>query len=292
MPDPNDGFLRVRTSTPGAKATIDSDSCAIGRWKTVAIGTHTVRVVAQGYRDHVETVTVDGGRPRDVDVNLEDAIPPVPPPPDLGQDHVEAPTRFANEPEHRFFGLVGLTVQGQKSSFLGPLDGLQNQSLGGAGAAVKLGYKLNRYLFVDLGGELGVSKVQTGSPGAPGYDDDIVLTDWVLAPELRVQTPGTVRFVSSLGLGVEGSVVSGTLYDKVSAPTPKENDVNGSGAGWAVLGEIGGQVQLKRAFLELSLVLDVHDVRGVEGDGGGPRFFQDATATRAGIRFSVGYPFF
>jgi PEGA domain len=291
MPDPNNGFLRVRTATPGARASIDAKEVAIGSWNRVAIGMHSVRVVAQGYREHVETVAADGGRPRDVDVALEDAIPPVPPPPDFGQDRVEAPAAVApeNEPERRFFGLVALTLQGQTSSFASPLGPLNDEGLTGGGAAVKFGYKVHPYFFVDLAGEVGSSKV-TVSTGA-NYDSDIVLTDWLLAPELRFQTHGKVRFVSSLGIGVEGTYVSGTLYQPIPGQPALPRGLSGSGSGWVVLGEVGAQLQLKRAFLEATLFVDAHDVRDVT-DHGGQRMFEEATATRGGIRFSVGYPFF
>jgi hypothetical protein len=268
--------LRVRANVPTADVTVDGGAAQRGAWTgEVDSGTHRVTVSAPGYAPIVSDVTLAPNENRDLPMSLDAA--PLPPAPLPIEDKTAPPARARNN----FFeaGLTGAAMTLHPAAQLGG-DGAK-QTWGGLGLALLAGHKLSRYFSIEGIGELAAYAASYDGATVPAQHASVSVYQYLIAPEIKFHTPGDVRFFGALALGVEGYAVDGTVG---------RTNVKGSGAMPALVSNVGLQFQLRKAFIELALVLDLHDASNIKDDQG-QALFSDKGASRTGARVMVGYPF-
>jgi hypothetical protein len=267
-------------------------------------GEHRFRVHAEGYTDAAQTVTLAQGQ-RDLAIVLElvpiaAADPPLVAPPASAQSPLPPPIDSTPTPPAspakrplRHYGLIGLSLQSEQLHLTPVLDeklGSAAHTFNGAAVIVRLGRHLDKHW--DLGGlgELGVFAAESYlSPNDDRVPAKTGIVNWVLAPEIRVHGTGQLRGIASLAVGVEGTLLSATLseLDRTTMTSTLVTHTGG-GVGLMALIELGGQLELGRAFVEGVFFLDVHGARGVK-DGG--NLIDDTSAARGGLRLLVGLRF-
>jgi hypothetical protein len=273
------GTLIVRTKPAHAEITVDSEAPRAGIWQgEVRTGTHRVTVKANGYRTFETEVNVTERGVHELPVTLsEDVLPPIPPMPDL-------PTVTQPRKERTWFGVAGLSLHGGEARLAAPFEDDSGKKRGfvGVGLSLRLGRQLSRYFSVEGLAELGTMNSDDYFPKSqPNIRATVATQHWVLAPAIRFHTPGEVKFIAALALGLMGQGAQARVGLK---------DVSGSGAGGMALFELGMEVQLKRVFVQAVLFADVHDLSKVK-DSTGQVLFDDRSAGRGGLRISLGYPF-
>jgi hypothetical protein len=273
------GTLVVRATPATAEIFVDGEEPRAGVWQAeVRAGTHHVVVTQKGYVSFASDVSVPPGELRELPVTLAvEAPPPIPPPPDM-------PLRPAPRKERVWYGVGGLSLHGGEAK-LAPVfedDSGKKRSFVGVGLSLRLGRQLSRYFSVEGLGELGTMNSDDYFPKSqPNVRATVSTLHWVLAPVVRFHTPGDVKLIAGLGLGVMGQGAQARVGLK---------EVSGGGVGGMAFFELGMEIQLPRLFVQAVLFGDVHDMSKVK-DNAGQTLFDDRSASRAGLRISLGYPF-
>lgn len=282
------GRLTVRVNVSTAKIAIDGITVGTERWTgDLRAGMHRVDVVAQGYAPYAVQVNVPPNEARELPVDVGAAPGRVPEP---------YPGPPGKKPERAWFATGGVSLQGASLRFGPALDegaGGKRRLAPGAAGILNIGKKLTPYVDGLIFGEVGqLSPASYASPNGLSQAK-VTITNWVLAPELRIHTRGPVRALFGVGAGLEGQSVSADLGTKDGSVST----VTGSAAAAMVLMEVGGQLDLGRAFGEVTAFADVHGVGGATGvsyAGGTPveeRLFLDSPAVRGGARLLFGFTF-
>jgi hypothetical protein len=117
-----------------------------------------------------------------------------------------------------------------------------------------------------------------------GRDSNVSFVRESLVPMLRLHTIGRWRLTAASGVGLTVEQVRANL-DEGSQVWRR----TGTGAGVAWVTEVGGEVDLGKAFLEASAFLEVHGLGTPTDEATQARFFEERSATRGGVRFLVGW---
>ena len=293
------GRLTVRANVSTATISIDGITVGTERWTgDLRAGMHRVDVVAQGYPPYAVQVNVPPNEARELPVDMSSAPTKVPEP---------YPGPPAKKLERNWFATGGLAIQGESLRFGPALDEVGNgtrRSAVGATLILNIGRKLTPYFDALIFGEIGaLSPASYTSPNGLSLAK-VTITNWVLAPELRVHTRGSFRALAGIGAGLAGQSVSADLGTTDASGTGVKN-VTGSAAAGMLLAEVGGQLDLGRAFAEATLFADVHGIGGatattISGGNGTAhqsaaateqRFFLDSPAIRGGVRLLFGFTF-
>ncbi len=273
------GKLTVKATPTDAEIVVDGVSLGQGAWSgPMGAGTHHVEVRAPGYTTFSTVLTFNGGEVQELPVSLSTAPgPPAPPPPP--------------PPKERFwYGLAGMTLQGesltQSQAVFGDSAKIgQPRGFGGATFTLKLGRKLGRVLMLEMLGEIGAYGVNQYNDPA-GKQAHITITNWIVGPELRLHSRGTVRFVGGAGAGIEGQKTDASL--SLHTADPGSTEVSGSGTSGMFLLEAGVEFTAGRVLFDISGVADVHGIGSAE-DGSGNRLYLSSPAGRLGLRLLVGF---
>ncbi len=271
------GRLVVQTNVSTARVAIDGVEVGAGTWSgDVPAGAHRIDATAAGYPAHSVTVNVPANGQESVSV-------------DMASPAVAAPDVVAAHVPHLWYVSGGLGVFGESLVPTAKLDGngTTKHSFGGAGLVVHGGRRIGAHLALGLVAELGAMATKEYQSTDTLSQNNITVTNWVLAPELRLMSSGKIRGFGGLALGLAGQGVSAKL-PQTSAFGGQRTE-HGSGVAGIGLLEGGGQLELGRAFVEAALFLDVHGVGTV--DTSGDRYFADSPVARAGLRLLVGYTF-
>ena len=139
-------------------------------------------------------------------------------------------------------------------------------------------------------GEAGsLSPTSYPSPNLTSTNAKMTITNYALAPGLRVHSSGSLRALAGVAVGLEGQATSAELGYINSAGTGTKT-VSGSALAGMFLFEAGGQIDLGRVFLEAVAFVDVHGVGSAE-DASSARLFLDSPSVRGGGRVLLGYAF-
>lgn len=279
--------LRVTTNVPDAVVAVDGVPIATGGWEgELPSGNHRVEVTARGYMPFGESFDLPNGVDIEVPVQLGTMISEVAKP---AVDDVE-PSPPLRERNWQLLALLALHLGSRAQSVAlgedpaGP-PGTVRGYPGGA-IAVKGARKLGRYFSVEVLGELGTSRPKAYDVD---FDDagtrrtgrsDVRANYLAVVPGFRVRTPGTIRFVGGLALGVEHQDVDARLGDARR---------RAKGLNYRATAEAGAQLQLSPlVFLELGAFVDLYGVHAVRDPDHG-RVFLDSPALRGGLRGGVGF---
>ncbi len=152
------------------------------------------------------------------------------------------------------------------------------------------GYRLGKNFALELHGEVGqVGSTYTITEATKGESSTKVI-HWQLTPGLRFSTPGGIRFIGAMGVGLHGQVVDASIVTTEGTVTATRN-VKGSGVSASWLGEVGIQFDVGPLFIEGTGFLDVHGVGTTRDDATNQRLFLSSPSTRSGIRLGLGIPF-
>lgn len=271
------GRLSVQTNVMTARLTLDGVEMGHGSWTgEVAAGTHRVDATAAGYATHTVTVTVPANGQEAISVDMTSAV------------DAPAPIGAPRAPRLWYVtGGIGLFGESLTPTFLGLDDtGTKKRAFGGAGLIVHGGRLVGKHLALGVVGELGgmgsaAYDNLSPQPDSAGKRDSVAITQWVLAPEVRLLSSGmNVRAFGGFALGLAGQVVN--------ADHGGRKETGASASGIALL-EGGGQLDLGRLFVEAALFADVHGTSTTNTSNN--RYFSDSSTVRAGLRVLVGYRF-
>ena len=292
------GRLVVHANVSTATISIDGVALGVEKWAgELREGMHRIDVVAQGFPPYSVMVAVRAKEARDLSVDMSAALGPGAP---TGEPSPYDVRRPIVPREYIWYFAAGLGLQGESLHFSKALEGSKEANpeatrrrfVGGGMLTLKLGRKLTSYLDGEVIGELGgLAPTAYPSPDAPSTMAKVSLTNWALAPALRVHTPGRFRALAGVAMGLEGQTISAELGD-FGATGSTTKTVGGSATAGMVLLEGGAQWELGRVFLESTLFVDIHGVGGAEdASAPGKRLFLDSPAVRAGGKLVVGYSF-
>lgn len=287
------GMLIVKPNVADAVVRIDGTAQPPGPFSgRVAEGTHRIEISARGYQRMTFDAVVTSGATVEYPIGLlegEDA--PIAP--------YEAPTRKL-PPKAKKVYLVPMLGGGTESLRVAPAlrepVGGDRHSLGGVSAGVRAGYRVGRFVSIEIHGE-GGSISDRYQVSGEGTERQLSVTHWTIMPALRFSTVGPIRFVVGSGLGVSGRGVeaklpatttgTGSTAVKLDAQTK-----NGSGVGVGWLLDMGAQFDLGQTlFVETVGFLDMHGVGPVREDVTDERMFLASPATRLGLRVGLGIQF-
>jgi hypothetical protein len=289
------GRLTVQTNVSTSQIAIDGIPAGTGSWTgDVAAGTHKVDVTAQGFEPHSADATVQANTAESVSIDMSAPTSPKPDP---------YPTPAAPKKSYDWYISAGLGIYGETLTFGPVLDSAPGtrRGVGGGGLVVHVGRNSSPHFGFGVVAEIGgLATSAYGSNTNTLKTVTTKLTNWVLAPEIRLRTSGKVRGFAGLALGLSGqSVTADAAFDAPEGTDGERNPRTVTGSSVAGMGllELGGQVELGRVFLEGSLFADVHGVGAATSNqsynipGQDGRFFGDSPTVRAGLRLLVGYAF-
>ena len=212
--------LTVTTNVPDASIAIDGVPIATGGWSgELPAGNHRVEVTARGYAPFGQSFDLPPDVAIEVPVRLGTMTSSIDKPAALE----ELPRATERAREWQLLALLSIHLGSRSQApALGetpPPGGPQGTVRGhpGGAIAVKGARKVGRYFSVEVLGELGTSRPKAYDVD---FDDegtrrtgrtDIRSNFIALVPGVRVRTPGRVRFVGGLGLGVEFQDVDARL---------------------------------------------------------------------------------
>jgi hypothetical protein len=249
-----------------------------------------VVVLAPGYAKATADITLSTNAILDLPITM--IVAPMLPP-TTRFDEGRLPLLPRLQKPRPWYGVAGLALQGETPlvgpGLDGPASGLR-QTFGGASVVLKLGRMLSRetnaHFALEGVVELGYLKASYPNLApAEGTDADVGVFNWVLAPELVYRSGGKLQLLVGAGVGIEGEVIDGTFIENGSTVDKKSSGVGAMG-----LAEVGGELRLRRAFVQLSLFGDVHGESSLSASGDGD--FLNAAGWRGGVRLMVGTPFF
>jgi hypothetical protein len=275
------GRLTVQANVSSARITIDAIEVGSGTWSgELAAGPHRIDATAVGYPSQTVTVTVPANGQEAVSVDMTGPPPYVPDIP---------PARVPR----LWYISGGIGIFGESLRTTGALDDPKNtkRGFGGAGLVAHAGRKLGAHLAVGLVGELGAMTTSSYASSAAS-NDTVTVTQWVLAPEIRLMSSGKLRGFGGLALGLAGQGVAAKLPIDPSTTvggSSGQRTETGSGVAGIAMVEGGGQLEIGRAFVEAAIFVDAHGVGAT--DASGNRYFADSPVARAGLRLLVGYTF-
>ena len=279
------GTLTIRPNIVDAVVEVDGAAVASGAWPLrLPAGKHRVTVSAPGYTRVTAEVVVSSDAAVEYPITLTrpGAVLPYDP---------ERPKPTA--PLKKRYLVPGLAYAGQSlrvAPIMGERIGGSKRNFTGGSLAVRGGYRLGKNFAVELMGEVGqVGATYTISDTTKGESSTKVI-HWQLTPGLRFSTPGGIRFISGMGVGLHGQSVDADIVT-TEAATTSTRGVKGSGVSASWLGDIGIQFDVGSLFLEGVGFLDVHGVGTTRDDVTNQRIFLSSPSTRAGIRVGLGIPF-
>lgn len=276
--------LDIHVNVPEATIKIDGVEVGKGAWHGPVPASKKLRieVSATGYRPLAFDMTLPANSTVDSPITLQPtgAAPP----------EYKAGSLPPAKPRGRWY--LAVTGSVEASSYrLSPFasapteEGLRRVypgvSIGG-----RFGFLANRYLAVEGMAELGLA-VNTIKP-ATGVGPELqsTISHWVLMPAIRFQTPGKVRFMSGMGLGLQGLSLKNEPRDGALGATTEAG-----GVAFAWLIDAGAQFDVGPIFMEAAVFLNLHGVGSVEEDVSGRRALLASPAFRSGLRVGLGMPF-
>jgi hypothetical protein len=281
------GRAVIRANVAGASIAIDGVVVATGSWRgELPAGTHRVEVTAPGYPAQLAELQIDADEARELAIAIDMTNAP---PPSLPAYAAPARARARAHTESRpWYAIGGLGIYGQTLRYTDALGNHEQHDTTGGSFVLHFGRALHPHVAVGVVGEIGGFELSPYDTEAfPGQRGDGRGYIYSIAPELRVQSQGKVRFVGGVAIGIAGVKV------KADVPTDAVGTrVSLSGAGVSGMGLVAGGVQLDagRVLLEGAVFAGAHGV-GAARDSSGRRFFADSPVARLGVRLMVGWPF-
>jgi PEGA domain len=280
------GTLTITPSVPNAVVKVDNATVAAGSFPLrLAAGKHHVAVSAPGYQTATADVVVSPGAAVEYPIALmkPGELPPAydgpvrPPPPPLKTRYI-VPTLAYEGQSLRLSPVLGERGGGAKRTFTGASVGLRG------------GYRLSRYIAIELHGVVGqVGSTYRTSDKAPA-DSSTKVLHWQLTPGLRLTTGGGIRFTTGVGAGLSGLSVSSEITTS-DGTTPLSRSIDGSGVAGSLLGDIGLQLDVGSIFLEAVGFFDLHGVGTTRDDVTNQRLFFSSPSIRGGGRIGLGIQF-
>ena len=282
---PPPGLLTVRPNVVDAVVEIDSAVVAVDAWPLrLPAGKHKLVVTAPGYSPLVTEVVVSSDASAEYPITMmrPGAVPRYDPP--SSKPSAQLKPRYL---------VPGLAYGGQSlrvSPAFGERSGGSKRNFTGGSLSVRGGYRLGKNFALELHGEVGqVGSTYTISETTNGESSTKVI-HWQLTPGVRFSTPGGIRFIGGMGVGLHGQVVDASIVTTEGTTTATRN-AKGSGVSASWLGDIGLQFDIGSLFIEGAGFLDVHGVGTTRDDTTNQRIFLSSPSTRAGIRVGLGIPF-
>ncbi len=278
------GYLTVHPNVADAVVEVDGVAVASGSWPVrLTAGKHQMVVSATGYTTIRTEIVVSSNATVEYPMTLTRAGAIAPYDPTIPKPVAPVKSRYL---------VPALAYGGQSlrvAPALGERSGGSKRTFTGVSISVRGGYRLGKNFALELHGEVG----QVGSTytiGDAKGESSTKVIHWQLTPGLRFSTPGGIRFIGGMGVGLHGQVVDASLVTTEGTVTATRN-VKGSGVSASWLGEVGIQFDVGPLFLEGTGFLDVHGVGTTRDDATNQRLFLSSPSTRAGIRLGLGIPF-
>ncbi len=164
-----------------------------------------------------------------------------------------------------------------------PGDGTRRAFSGGA-FTLSLGRKISPRIGVELLGELGTQSARYASPVSPAIEASTQSDAWLLAPAVRLSTPGKIRFSGGIGAGATGQTVSASVAERGKNGTTSRG---GSGINWAFAADAGAEIDFGRIFVHAAAFAVLHGVEATR-DGSDARLFATSPVLRWGGRAQLG----
>ena len=282
------GYLTVHPNVPDARVEVDGTAVASGAWPVrLTAGKHRLVVSAAGYTTINTEIVVSSDATVEYPMTLTRPGVVAPPyDPTIPKPVTPSKARYL---------VPALAYGGQSlrvATVLGERSGGSKRNFTGASISVRGGYRLGKNFALELHGEVGqVGSTYTITDTTKGESSTKVI-HWQLTPGLRFSTPGGIRFVGGMGVGLHGQVVDASIVVTEGTSTATHN-VKGSGVSASWLGDIGIQFDVGPVFIEGLGFLDVHGVGTTRDDATNQRMFLSSPSTRAGRwgRLGLGIPF-
>jgi PEGA domain len=277
------GTLTVKPNILDAAVEVDGAAVASTAWPLrLPAGKHHVVVSAPGYTTVTAEIIVSP------DAGIEYPITLTKPGTVLPYD----PGERKAAPLKKRYLVPSIAYAGQSlrvAPILGERSGGSKRNFNGASLGVRAGYRLGKNFALELFGEFGKADASYVIDSAKTETSTNVL-HWQLTPGVRFSTPGGIRFVGGMGVGVHGQLVDADVVT-LDGATTNARTVKGIGVSASWLGDLGIQVDVGSLFLEALGFLDVHGVGTTRDKVTDQRIFLSSPSTRGGIRIGVGIPF-
>lgn len=289
--------LNIHTNVPDATIKIDGVEVGKGSWQGPAAANRKLRVEvsATNYRPLAFDITVPANSTVDSPINLQPTSNAPP----------EYRTPGTNVQPEKPRGRLYLAITGslEASSYrlsqfasAPTADGIR-KTYGGGSVGGRFGFLANKNLALEAFAELGGAVTSLDPPaGSNSPKIQSTVVHWMIAPMIRFQTAGKVRFITGLGVGVHGMSFKNepqaiTLTTNGTTATPAGATIEGKGVAFAWLLDAGVQFDLGPLFMEVAAYANFHGVGNVEEDLSGRRAFLASPGYRIGPRIALGIPF-
>jgi len=279
------GLLTVKPNIVDAVVEIDGAVVASGAWPLrLLAGKHRLSVTAPGYTriDTEVVVSSDASAEYPIRLTRPGAVPTYDPP------GTKPPA--AVKPRYLVPGLAYAGQSLRIAPVLGERAGGSKRNFTGGSLSVRGGYRLGKNIALELHGEIGQVTSEYTITDATKGESSAKVIHWQLTPAVRFSTPGGIRFIGGMGVGLHGQVVDASIVTTEGGTTSARN-VKGSGVSASWLGDLGIQFDVGSLFIEAAGFLDVHGVGTTRDNSTNQRIFLSSPSTRAGLRLGLGIPF-